>query len=611
MGIRKKIFLITAASMLAVLLLSYAAIYFYFYHSIFQETMINQRTNVELNRRMADNFLESIYQTAVQLVSDKALGEYLSEDGEDPMDSIRARLAIQDQFAHYATHQVVNSSYYYRNTLFLSDLLPIADSFEAYTLNDNPYVASNSVFSNSRVKEEDWYQETVKNNIYVFFNEATDEICIARKITNTYYIGPYDSNGTAVMVVSVASSQIENVFSSSLVTPGSGYAVLNEDGEIMYRSSPQIASSVYDSAWNTFCLNREEEFSLKADGAVYLANYRQAQYGIQLLFLTPNSDILANVRPLLVTYSLIFAGIALVILAVIYLLAGQLSRPLIRFSTAVAEIRDTRTCDLSTLHVSREKELMILEKSFCKLVENVNGLIEDIRIQDEKKKRSELRALQAQINPHFIFNAMDMVNWLSLSRGCDDIAEIVSSIASLMRYSITDADSMVPITLELENIREFISIYHLRHNNRPVLQTELRSEEIHIPKFTLQPLVENSVRHAVPPQGKELCIEIRAWRETELSIIEVHDNGTNAGAEELNRHLRYEKTDLQISSGFGIQNVNERIRLRFGEGSGLSYRTETDGSLTARITLYRNSDMDTQQKSGNHPENIIQERENT
>ena len=595
MGIRKKIFLITAASMLAVLLLSYAAIYFYFYHSIFQETMINQRTNVELNRRMADNFLESIYQTAVQLVSDKALGEYLSEDGEDPMDSIRARLAIQDQFAHYATHQVVNSTYYYRNTLFLSDLLPIADSFEAYTLNDNPYVASNSVFSNSRVREE--------NNIYVFLNEATDEICIARKITNTYYIGPYDSNGTAVMVVSVASSQIENVLSSSLVTPGSGYAVLNEDGEILYRSSPQIPSSVYDSAWNTFCLNGEEEFSLKADGAVYLANYRQAQYGIQLLFLTPNSDILANVRPLLATYSLIFAGIALVILAVIYLVAGQLSRPLIRFSTAVAEIRDTRTCDLSSLHVSNEKELMILEKSFCKLIKNVNGLIEDIRIQDEKEKRSQLRALQAQINPHFIFNAMDMVNWLSLSRGCDDIAEIVSSIASLMRYSITDADSMVPVTLELENIREFISIYQLRHNNRPILQADLQSETLLIPKFTLQPLVENAVRHAVPPQGEDLRIDVKAWLEGELSIIEVHDNGTECSADELNRHLNYEKTDLQISSGFGIRNVNERIGLRFGAGSNLSYRNEADGSLTARITLHGSSDMDTQQESGNPPVN--------
>ncbi len=585
MGIRKKFFLITAASMLAVLLFSYAVMYFYFYHTFFQETMINQRANVELNRRMADNFLESIYQTAVQLVSDKALGEYLSADGEDPMESIQARLAIQDQFAHYATHQVVDSTYYYRSTLFLSELLPIASAFEAYTLNNNPYVASSSVFSNSGVRQEEWYQETVKNNIYVFLNEATDEICIARKITNTYYIGPYDSNGTAVLVVSVAAEQIENVFSSTRVTPDSGYAVLNEDGEILYRSSPQIPAEVYDSAWNAFCANGEEEFSLRENGFVYLANYCRAQYGIQLLFLTPNSDIVQNVQPLLATYSLIFAGISLVILLLLYLLTGRLSRPLIRFSEAVAQIRDTRTCDLSSLHVSNEKELLILERSFRKLAENVNGLIEDIRIQDEKEKLSQLRALQAQINPHFIFNAMDMVNWLALSRGCDDIAEIVSSIASLMRYSITEADSMVPVALELENIREFISIYQLRHNSRPVLQTDIHGETVLIPKFTLQPLVENAVRHARPLPEQELRIEIHAWAEQERTLIEVHDNGMGCNADELNRHLRYEETSLQISSGFGIRNVNERITLRFGSASGLVYQNETDGSLTARITL--------------------------
>ena len=585
MGIRKKFFLITAASMLAVLLFSYAVMYFYFYHTFFQETMINQRANVELNRRMADNFLESIYQTAVQLVSDKALGEYLSADGEDPMESIQARLAIQDQFAHYATHQVVDSTYYYRSTLFLSELLPIASAFEAYTLNNNPYVASSSVFSNSGVRQEEWYQETVKNNIYVFLNEATDEICIARKITNTYYIGPYDSNGTAVLVVSVAAEQIENVFSSTRVTPDSGYAVLNEDGEILYRSSPQIPAEVYDSAWNAFCANGEEEFSLRENGFVYLANYCRAQYGIQLLFLTPNSDIVQNAQPLLATYSLIFAGISLVILLLLYLLTGRLSRPLIRFSEAVAQIRDTRTCDLSSLHVSNEKELLILERSFRKLAENVNGLIEDIRIQDEKEKLSQLRALQAQINPHFIFNAMDMVNWLALSRGCDDIAEIVSSIASLMRYSITEADSMVPVALELENIREFISIYQLRHNSRPVLQTDIHGETVLIPKFTLQPLVENAVRHARPLPVQELRIEIHAWAEQERTLIEVHDNGMGCNADELNRHLRYEETSLQIPSGFGIRNVNERITLRFGSASGLVYQNETDGSLTARITL--------------------------
>ncbi|MFR8335725.1 MAG: sensor histidine kinase [Eisenbergiella massiliensis] len=110
----------------------------------------------------------------------------------------------------------------------------------------------------------------------------------------------------------------------------------------------------------------------------------------------------------------------------------------------------------------------------------VNRLIEDIRIQDEKEKRSQLRALQAQINPHFIFNAMDMVNWLALSRNCDDIASIVSSIANMMRYSITNADSMVAISQEIANIREFISVYQLRHNNRLHLDTSVDNEDISI-----------------------------------------------------------------------------------------------------------------------------------
>ncbi len=157
------------------------------------------------------------------------------------------------------------------------------------------------------------------------------------------------------------------------------------------------------------------------------------------------------------------------------------SRPIIRLSGAIGEVKDTRNYDKKKLHVSSEKELVILEKSFGQLIDNVNGLIEDIRIQDEKEKRSQLRTLQAQINPHFIFNAMDMVNWLALSRNCDDIASIVSSIANMMRYSITNADGMVPINQEIANIREFISVYQLRHDNRLRLETDIDAEDICIP----------------------------------------------------------------------------------------------------------------------------------
>lgn len=586
MGIKKKFLFITTISILIILFLSYGIMYSYFYNSLFRETMENQRANVELNRRVADNFLESIYYTAVQLVSDRTLGEALSVNSSDPLERIHARTSIRDQFSHYTTYQIINDAYHYDTILFLSDLLPIASAFDTCTLNNIPSSAVDSVFSNTEIKTDDWFQKTAEQSVYVFINEQTDEICIARKITNNHHIGPYDPNGTAVIVVKIAMTQLEEIFFSVPVTANSGYAILNNDGDILFCSDVSLNENVFADAWAASRQGQVEEFVLHNGRESYQINCCNARYGIRFLFLTPVSDIRNAVQPLLLTYTLLFACIGLLLLLVIWIIIGRLIRPIIRFSSVAQSIHDTRTFDKKLLHVSDEKELQILENSFAILIDNVNSLIENIRIQDEKEKLSQLRALQAQINPHFIFNAMDMVNWLALSRGCNDIAEIVSSIANLMRYSITDADSMVPISLELDNIQEFISIYQLRHNNRLSLQTDLQSDAIQIPKFTLQPLVENAIRHASPPLGQELNICIRVWTHEKISVIEVHDNGIGCSSDELNRHLSYEETTLRLSSGFGIRNVNERIQLRFGKESGLSYQNEADGSLTAHITLY-------------------------
>lgn len=120
----------------------------------------------------------------------------------------------------------------------------------------------------------------------------------------------------------------------------------------------------------------------------------------------------------------------------------------------------------------------------------------------KRKSAPQLRALQAQINPHFIFNAMDMVNWLSLSRGCDDIAEIVSSIASLMRYSITDADSMVPVTLSWKisgNLSPSISCATTTVSScRPTCG----ERNPRFPKFNLQPLVGERGQTCRPAAGR-------------------------------------------------------------------------------------------------------------
>lgn len=585
MNFRKRIFYTIAGSMLSILLLSYAVMYLYFYRVMFDETVMKQRIYVTLNQQMADNFVQSVYQTAIQVVSDKALGNHLSYDGDDPLEKHQMKESIKTQFAHYSVHQAFDSTYYYKSTLFISDALPIADSLEIHTLDNNPYSSSSEVFSNADVKNQEWYQQTTDRVYYVFNNEKTDEFCIARRINNTYYMGPYIREGLAVLVVSIAMDQVENVFSSTPITPGSGYAVMNEEGKILYCSNPSLKQTTYEHAWQEYNGQSDTEFTMTSEKDRYLVSYCAAKYGLQLLFLTPDSDIVASVQPLIRTYSFIFAGIILVTLLVIYVLTRQLARPLGKLAKAIEDIHDTRDFNKNVLHVSNDKELIILEHSMGHLIDNVNDLIEDMEIQNENEKRSQLLVLQAQINPHFLFNAMDMVNWLALSRSCDDIAQIVSSIADLMRYSITNPDSMVTLEQELVNIREFISIYQLRYHNKLDLETQIDTSDVFIPKFTLQPLVENSIRHGKPADGDTLRVCIRAYREHVFTIIEVTDNGFGCSALELNQHLNYEETNLKISSGFGIRNVNERIRLQFGVESSLIYLNTGDGQLIARITL--------------------------
>ena len=216
-------------------------------------------------------------------------------------------------------------------------------------------------------------------------------------------------------------------------------------------------------------------------------------------------------------------------------------------------------------------------------------LTEQIQQSAEQRRISELRALQAQMNPHFVLNAMNTVNYMALMREEDDIAATVDSIANLMRYSITEPDQLVSIHTEVENIREYISIYTLRFRQKIHLEisADRPDTEIFIPKFTLQPLVENSIRHCFTRLDAGISVFLRAWEEEDRLWVRVTDTGRGADPDKLNAYLRYEDVDLKVSHGFGIRNVNERIRLHFGGDSGLAFSIDENGRLAATLTIRR------------------------
>ena len=186
-----------------------------------------------------------------------------------------------------------------------------------------------------------------------------------------------------------------------------------------------------------------------------------------------------------------------------------------------------------------------------------------------------------------MLNAMNAVNYMALAREADDIAVTVNSIASLMRYSITEPDRMVAMATELENVEEYISIYVLRFRQNIKLEIlpGLSPSQVIIPKFTLQPLIENSIRHGITRQDPGITIRVHAYEAQEGMLIDVTDTGMGGDAEKLNAYLDYQDVDLKVTHGFGIRNVNERVKLRFGENSGLRYQNYDGQKLLARLTF--------------------------
>ena len=233
------------------------------------------------------------------------------------------------------------------------------------------------------------------------------------------------------------------------------------------------------------------------------------------------------------------------------------------------------------------REIQQMHRSFSQLIQRINHLIEEVTKKENQRLESELRALQAQINPHFMLNAMNAVNYMALAREADDIAATVNSIASLMRYSITEPDRMVTMATELENVEEYISIYVLRFRQdiRLEMLPGLSPAQVIIPKFTLQPLIENSIRHGITRQDPGITIQVRAYEKDDALLVDVTDTGMGADAQKLNDYLDYKDVDLKVTHGFGIRNVNERVRLRFGEASGLRYDNYEGNRLLARLTF--------------------------
>jgi len=232
--------------------------------------------------------------------------------------------------------------------------------------------------------------------------------------------------------------------------------------------------------------------------------------------------------------------------------------------------------------VDSNDEIGQLSQRFNQMSSELKRLVSRIQQEEEEKALAEIRALQSQINPHFLYNTLGSVKWIASMQKADKIVEITEALISMLRYTAKHERPMVTLREELDNIRNYIVIQNVRYYNRIQLQINVEDGLLEnlMPKLILQPIVENAIFHGLAETEEEGIITVRAYRYEDGMRIEIQDNGVGideSTGEWLHRELQeVEKTQ---AAGIGLPNVQRRIRLYFGERYGIRfYSTPGEGS---------------------------------
>lgn len=237
--------------------------------------------------------------------------------------------------------------------------------------------------------------------------------------------------------------------------------------------------------------------------------------------------------------------------------------------------------------VPYKNEIGELYKSFNTMMSTVDNLATDINDLFERQKVWELKALQAQINPHFLYNTLDSVNWMAQQHGYDDISAIVTALGSFFRYSLNKGQEFTTLENELSQIRSYIEIQKIRFKDKLITEFNIDSSILtcRIAKLTLQPLVENCIVHGFDNFEYVGVITITGTKHDGYIYLTVSDNGRGGDVDKMNKLLEKEFSASEPIEKYGIHNVNQRIKLYFGTECGLHYEENEIGGIDVTAKL--------------------------
>jgi len=393
---------------------------------------------------------------------------------------------------------------------------------------------------------------------------------------------------SGVLLVDMSFSGIEQVCQGVELANGGYLYLIDSGGELIYHPRQQLIYAGLLEENNLQAAGyRDGTCREKFQGQMRQVTVKTVGYtGWKLVGVVPAEELGATSRQ-----TFLF-GLALLLFSVFLMaflnfrISAHISDPIRRLEQAVKEL------EAGTENVEIEEggcyEIQRLGHSIRSMVSTLHHLMDDIIQQEGQKRRSELEVLQSQINPHFLYNTLDSVIWMTEAGRYDEAIQMVTSLARLFRISLSRGKRIIPLADELEHARHYMTIQQIRFKNKFTTQisAEPGTEGLYTLKLIVQPILENAIYHGMAAAEDDGLITVTARREGETLLIEVADNGMGMRPEVAASLLDEDRPDVRTTgSGIGVRNVHRRIQLTFGAQYGLTILSEPDEGTTVQIRL--------------------------
>lgn len=585
MSIRKQLLLVM--SVLCVLLAGMQGFstYFLYHDKLVSEYTSNISYYTKQNSRLFTFFTRKVEECLISLSNDVTLYQQVSMPVSNlTSDATTRSTAIKKLLINRIAVPLFNYASNYTYTFYASQSEAFSAALEGFS-------PGNITLSEQSVAGQPWFLRIGESGGRpLWFTKPDDPGYLFAGMEVRYNLNNVSIAHVGTILMRFPVHALLNFAERSWFTPGTVLVFMENNGQVlsMEELPEALARHLGRAPDMTFGAlsdgNASPSSRVRIGNQEYIRGLSKLDMNWLMMTFTPVSDLRSRSSVFLSAIPLISFLVLIGVFLVSFILSRALSKPLRRLAGEISMAGGEFERGVSLEYAGGIDEVKILYTAYAQLLERVRAQMGEIYKKGLDVKQAELRALQAQINPHFLYNALDSISWAALDLGDSSIPRVISSLSKLLRYSIKEPSQLALLAEEMDIVRSYVEIQEFCYS----LTIRLRWEgdtvpAFRVPKLTLQPIFENAILHGFVERGKsEGDIAVRSHSDPRGITIEVE----NEGEADIGRMLGI-LSESEDSGKNGIRNVHTRLRMLFGERSGLSFRNTGDGRFVASVRIER------------------------